>query len=162
MPTTRLFPAATDTSGSDLPAFGVSPQHVALSDANDGTGVTRQLSSTETSRHCFGGPITQLPASSGIIKQVTLGVRGLCDTNLAQRVGATMGPYSITQTYTNVLTTYTSVLAPPAGGFPAFAAMMWDVRHEFINTNGAASSTVELWLDVEWYPVTGVQILQIY
>lgn len=155
---TRLFPAATDVSGSDLPAFGASPQHVALSDGSDSTGVTRQLSQFETVRRCFGGPITQLPAASGIIKQVTLGVRGSCNVTLAQRVVATMGPYSRSQTYTDVVTTYTSVLAPPAGGFPAFTTMLWEVRHEFIFNDGAASSTVELYLDVEWYPITAFQV----
>src|SRR5678816_3921477 len=163
MPVTRLFPLSTDVSGSDWTTFGASPAHVALSDANDGSGLNRQLSSFEPVHHASGTAMTQLPASSGVIKQLTLGFRVSVDiadsaSSFARILYA--GTPLLTVSIANVptvLTTFTAI-----GGVQPFIkinALTWYVQSDFIAHGGVQTIATELWLDVEWYPISGFQAL---
>ena len=176
MPTTRLFPLSTDVSGSNWAAFGASPAHAGLSDASDASGVSGQLSTFVTVKFVGGTAMTQLPANSGYIKQITLGFRGKVD--IANSASATarvifpgppfVGPSILTVSVADLATVptdYTAVLAAtPIAPIPftTINFMQWDIRSDFIAHAGVQTFAYELWLDVEWYPVTGVQIAQIY
>jgi hypothetical protein len=160
---TRLFPATTDVSGSQFNTFGASPAHVGLSDGNDGTGCQQQLSTTEPIRFALGPTITLLPASSGVLKQLTVGFRCMCDTANSLSGFGRLGPNQVNvANLPTVMTSFTSVFAPPAGGFPAIAAYDWRIQIDFLLHSGVLATVAELWMDVEWYPVTAVQISQIY
>lgn len=158
MTVSRLFPLATNVSGSNWTAFGASPAHVGLSDANDGTGVSRQVSSFEPNRNVEGTAMTQLPTSSGVVKQLTIGLRAgvdianSCSTQArllfsgAQIIGVNVPDVSDT------ITTYTNILAGPVP-FAKLNALTWEITSQYFNHAGVVTSAYELWLDVEWYPV---------
>lgn len=156
---TRLFPGATDVSGQQWNLFGAaSPAHVALSDALDTTGVQQQLSSFEPIRFALGPSMTLLPTASGVLKQLTVGWRVGCDIASSLSGLARIGPNTVN--VANVptsLTNFTATFAPPAGGFPAIAAFDWRIQVDFILHAGVIATATELWMDVEWYPVTGFQ-----
>lgn len=155
MPVTRLFPATTDVSGSGFNTFGVSPAHVGLSDGNDGTGCQQQLSTFEPVRWALGPTITQLPTASGHLQQLTVGFRCGCDNANSLSGFGKVGPNQVN--VANVptsLTTFTGTFAPPAT-FAAIAAYDWRIQIDFILHDGVLATVTELWLDVEWYPISG-------
>jgi hypothetical protein len=160
MPITRLFPATTDVSGSGFNTFGASPAHVGLSDGSDTSGCQQQLSSFEPVRWAIGPTITQLPSSSGVLKQLTVGFRCGCDIASSLSGFGRIGPNQVNvANLPTSLTTFTGTFAPPAGGFPVIAAYDWRIEVDFLLHAGVSGTVTELYMDVEWYPVTGFQAL---
>lgn len=165
MPVTRLFPLATDVSGSIWAPFGVSPAHVGLSDASDSTGCRQFMSQFEPVREVHGSAMTQLPAASGVVKQLTLGYRTDNDNNGDACTGYAQLLYSGTPiitvnapgAYPVTPTTLTAVGGPQP--FAKINALTWSCRADFLLHDGMVVSAYELWLDVEWYPITGFQAL---
>lgn len=160
MAVTRLFPLSTDVSGSDWTPFGASPAHVGLSDGNDTSGVSRQMSVTEPSRIVKGTAMTQLPATSGVIKQLTMGFRGQVDIAASADVAVSLGAGLLTMAIPNiaaVATTYTAVKAPLT--FPQLNSLDWQVTAAWFAHNGVFVTGYELYLDVEWYPISSFQAL---
>jgi hypothetical protein len=156
---TRLFPLSTDVSGSDWTPFGASPAHVGLSDGSDATGVQRQMSVTEPFRIVKGTAMTQLPATGGQIKQLTIGFRGQVDIAASSSLTVTLGgglrTLSVPDLAT-VATTYTGVSGPLT--FAQINALTWDITAAWFAHNGVLVTGYELYLDVEWYPINAFQV----
>jgi hypothetical protein len=120
------------------------------------------MSAFEPSRIVLGTAMTQLPASSGVLKQVTVGLRAAVDIASSASMAVSLGSGLLTLSVPNVAavaTNYTNVLAPPAGGFAALNALNWRITAAFIAHDGVQTIAYELFLDVEWYPATGFQAL---
>lgn len=160
MSLTRLFPRNTDVSGSDWTPFGASPAHVGLSDGSDGTGVNRQMSTFEPQRTVKGTSMTQLPATAGYIKQMTLGIRVSVDiANSAATTGRVLlgGSPVLSVSVGNVpdvITNFTNILGAPIP-FATVNSLTWELFSTFNAHDGVQTIAYELWLDVEWYPVGG-------
>lgn len=117
------------------------------------------MSQFEDFREVTGTAMTQLPASAGRIKQLTLGYRTDNDSNGDACEGFARVLYSgaeilrvtVPSVYpVNNPTTFTQV-----GGSQPFAkvnALTWHCFAHFLLHNGMTVSAYELWLDVEWYP----------
>jgi len=159
MAVTRLFPLATDVSGSDWTPFGTSPAHVGLSDGSDATGCQRQLSTTEPQRIVKGTAMTQLPATGGIIKTLTIGARGSVDIAFSADLQVSLGGGLLLMSVPDLATsptTYTAVLGPLT--FAQINSLTWQAVSHFIAHDGVATTLYELYLDVEWYPITAFQV----
>jgi hypothetical protein len=154
---TRLFPTSTDVSGSGWNTFGASPAHIGLSDASDATGVGQQISSFEPTRWALGTAWTQLPATSGVIKALTLGFRVGVDIDhsassfaQAKYAGTTLIQVSVADV-PGTIATFTIVGGPQP--FSKVNALTWYIQSDFLAHDGVTTSAYELWLDVEWYPI---------
>lgn len=159
---TRLFPLATDVSGSNWAPFGASPAHVGLSDASDATGVASQISTFEPQRWVVGTAMTQLPASGGQIKQLTIGLRAGVDIAVSASAFAQVlfgGTPLLTVSVPDVAaapTNYTAVGGPQP--FAKVNALTWYAQCDFVNHAGVIVSAYQLYLDVEWYPINAFQV----
>lgn len=159
MAITRLFPLSTDVSGSDWTPFGTSPAHVGLSDGSDATGVTRQMSTTEPQRIVKGTAMTQLPATGGIVKTLTVGARAQVDVAVSADLQVSLGGGLLTLSVPDLAaspTNYTAVLSPLS--FAQINSLTWQAVSHFVSHDGVFTTLYELYLDVEWYPITGFQV----
>jgi hypothetical protein len=153
---TRLVPDTSDDSGGDLdPNTGTGA--TCLADDNDGTYVTRQLSSFEPVRH-LEGSYGNLPVGVGRVNSAQVGVRA--DTDLTASCALTV--------YTN--TGEARISVSPMADTPTqhlsasitawttasqVDALSWGLSVTFLAHSGVSAFVRKLWLDVDWDPAIG-------